>query len=66
MRRMPDINAPAPPGTADSGTLNLLLETRQSAGSLTPATSQVPTGTRTDDPEQEAEPVGFTYTIDIE
>ena len=66
MRQMPDLDAPSAPIGATPDAMNLLLETRQSAGSMTPATSRIPdAGVRPDNPENSTEPTGFTYTINI-
>lgn len=47
--------------------MSLLLDTRLNIGSATPATSQMlPSGSRSTDPENVAQPVDFTYTISIE
>lgn len=52
---------------AEEAAMNLLLDTRLNIGAVTPATSQMlPSGSRTTDPENVAQPVDFTYIISIE
>jgi len=65
MRDIPEIGRPQVPEESPEATMDLLLETRENIGMITPVTSQVPTpGTRTD-AESGPEPVEFTYTINI-